>query len=340
MGVRHSRLGTGALRASLFFWALLGGLPGAQADTGVGARERVHTQGGERVRDYPARRIAPHTYVIEGPLGYPSVANQGFMNNPAFVITRSGVVVIDPGSSVQAGRMVARQIRKLTHLPVTHVLITHVHGDHWLGNQGIRERWPQAVLMGGEAMNTQARASAGAEWIGRMHRATQGFTDGTVPVVPDHVLKDGQRLAIGGLHFRIYVTPHAHSGTDLFIEQVEDSVLFVGDDVTNGRIARMDDGNFKGNIAACDLAIRLNARHYVPGHGAIGDVAIVRHFRNYLSTLYHEVEKHYARGEAAYEMKDAVVARLKPYQHWVDFNEEVGKHISLARLEIEQAEFQ
>lgn len=306
------------------------------ASAGFGTR----AQAGERVRDYPARQIAPHTYVIEGPLGYPDVANQGFMNNPAFIVTRTGVVVIDPGSSVQAGRMVVRQIRKVTDQPVTHVLITHVHGDHWLGNQGIREAWPRAELMGGAAMIAQAHASAGQEWVGRMHRATQGFTDGTVPVVPDHVLKDGQTLAIGGLHFRIYVTPNAHSGTDLYVEQVEDSVVFLGDDVTNGRIARMDDGNFKGNIAACDLAIGLKAKHYVPGHGAVGGVDIVRNFRGYLNTLYEEVATHFARGEAAYEMKDAVIAALKPYQQWVGFNEEVGKHISLARLEIEQAEFQ
>jgi len=88
----------------------------------------------ERVRDYPVDQIAPNTYVIHGPLGFPTVENQGFMNNPGFVITDSGVVLIDPGSSIQAGRMVLKQIRSITEKPVTHVINTHVHGDHWLGN--------------------------------------------------------------------------------------------------------------------------------------------------------------------------------------------------------------
>ena len=79
-----------------------------------------------QVRDYPVDQIAPNTYVIHGPLGYPTVANQGFMNNPGFVVTSNGVVLIDPGSSVQAGRMVLQQIATVTGKPVTHVINTHV----------------------------------------------------------------------------------------------------------------------------------------------------------------------------------------------------------------------
>src|SRR4029453_1684742 len=90
---------------------------------------------GDIVRDYPAEKIAAHTYVIHGPREIASVANQGFMNNPAFIVTGEGVVVIDPGSSRQAGRMVLKQLRKITNKPVTHVLNTHIHGDHCRANR-------------------------------------------------------------------------------------------------------------------------------------------------------------------------------------------------------------
>ena len=89
------------------------------------------------VRPYPAQKVSPSVFVIHGPQGVPSVENQSFMNNPAWVITSEGVVVIDPGSSVQAGRMVMAQLKKTTKKPVTHVFNTHVHGDHWLGNQAV-----------------------------------------------------------------------------------------------------------------------------------------------------------------------------------------------------------
>ena len=40
----------------------------------------------DSVKPYPARKIAPDTWVITGPLGEPSVQNQGFMNNPGWII--------------------------------------------------------------------------------------------------------------------------------------------------------------------------------------------------------------------------------------------------------------
>lgn len=97
------------------------------------------------VRPYPAQQVSADTYVIHGPQGVPSIANQSFMNKPAWVITADCIVLIDPGSSVQTGRMVVAQLRKTTSKPVTYVFNTHVHGDHWLGNQAILEAWPNAT---------------------------------------------------------------------------------------------------------------------------------------------------------------------------------------------------
>ena len=61
------------------------------------------------------------------------------MNNPGFVVTEDSVVVVDLGSSTQAGRRLVDEIRSVTDKLVTHVLATHIHGDHWLGNQAITD---------------------------------------------------------------------------------------------------------------------------------------------------------------------------------------------------------
>ena len=131
----------------------------------VAALTSFGVQAGEQVRDYPLTKIAPHTYVIHGPLGYPSAENQGFMNNPGFVITSDGVVVIDPGSSLQAGRMLLKQIRTVTKKPVTHVFNTHIHGDHWLGNQAIKEAYPKARLIGHPEMIKKTNEGEGEQWV-------------------------------------------------------------------------------------------------------------------------------------------------------------------------------
>jgi glyoxylase-like metal-dependent hydrolase (beta-lactamase superfamily II) len=292
----------------------------------------------DMVRDYPAEKIAAHTYVIHGPREFASVANQGFMNNPAFIVTGDGVVVIDPGSSLQAGRMVLKQLRKVTDKPVTHVLNTHVHGDHWLGNHAVREAYPDAVLMAHPEMIKRVRGVA-EHWVSMMHRVSGGFTEGTRAVVPTVAIGNGEELKTGGITFRIHAPPGAHSHTDIMIQVLEDSVVFVGDNCLFERLARLDDATFKGNIEACRVAARLKARQYVPGHGPTGGVEIVKAYESYLATLYAEVKKHYDAGKSDFEMRNAVVAKLKPYHNWVHFEDVIGKHISLAFLEIERASF-
>ena len=287
------------------------------------------------VRDYPLTKIAAHTYVIHGPMGFPSAENQGFMNNPGFVITKNGVVVIDPGSSLQVGRMLLKQMRTVTKLPVTHVFNTHIHGDHWLGNQAIREAYPKAVLMGHPEMIKKIKEGEGQVWVKLMDDQTKGHTKGTQSVPPDVAVIDRTDVKIGGMTFRVHAPEKAHSHTDIMIEAMEESVVFTGDNVTNLILVRMVDGTFTGNIAACDRIAAIKAKHYVPGHGPTGDVTIVTHYRQYLATVFNNAKQQHDLGKSDFEMKDGIKTKLKPYIGWVRFDVELGKHISQAVLEIE-----
>jgi glyoxylase-like metal-dependent hydrolase (beta-lactamase superfamily II) len=289
----------------------------------------------EEVRDHEAVRISDRTWVIHGPLGDPSVENQGFMNNPTFVVTDDGVVVIDPGSSVQAGRMVLRQLRKVTDKPVTHVLNTHVHGDHWFGNQAINEAFPQATIMASPEMIRAAREGQSARWLDIMDRLTGGFTRGTRPVVPAVAVTENQTVSAGGIEFRIMAPPKAHSGTDIMIHAPAEGVLFLGDNVMNGRFGQMDDGTFQGNIAACDRAMEVPAKVFVPGHGRTAGKEIVSAYRDYLATLFENVKREHDAGKQDYEMKETVRAKLGRYTDWVGFDLHFGRHLSIAVLEYE-----
>lgn len=287
------------------------------------------------VRDHVAEKIAARTWVIHGPLGDPSVENQGFMNNPAFVVTDTGVVVIDPGSSVQAGRMVLRQIRRVTGQPVTHVLNTHVHGDHWFGNQALHDAFPQAQIMAHPLMIEAAHAGQAARWLDLMDRLTAGFTRGTRAVIPTVPVVEDQSLKIGGVTFRILAPPKAHSGTDIMIHVVEEDVLFLGDNVMSGRLGALNDGTFRGSIAACDRALAVPAEIFVPGHGRTAGKAIVATYRDYLATLFDTARSEYEKGRQDYEMKPTIRAKLERFAGWIGFDLNLGRHISVAVLEIE-----
>jgi glyoxylase-like metal-dependent hydrolase (beta-lactamase superfamily II) len=289
---------------------------------------------GPAVPDYPAEQVAPHTYVIHGPVGYPSPQNQGFMNNPAFVVTAAGVVVVDPGSSVQTGEMVLRQVRRVTDRPLAAVLNTHVHGDHWLGNHALRAAFPEVPIYAHPRMLERVAKGAGEEWIGRMLTATENATRGTRPVGPTLAIGDGEELTVGGVSFRFHHPGAAHTDNDLMIEVPAEGVLFLADNANNRRIVRMDDGTFRGSVAVLDAALEIPAAVFIPGHGPTGDAAFVRDYRDYLDALYLAVEAFYGQGMTDFEMKPQVAERLARFADWPGFADELGKHISLAVLEV------
>jgi glyoxylase-like metal-dependent hydrolase (beta-lactamase superfamily II) len=290
-------------------------------------------------KDYPVDAVADGVYVIHGPLETPNEGNQGFMNNPAFVITSEGVVVIDPGSSVQVGQMVLAKIRTVTDLPVVAVFNTHVHGDHWLGNQAVRAAYPDAGLYGHPRMLERVGAGEGTQWVEMMDRLTGGATRGTVVVGPDTPIGDGDSITIGDSRFDILHTGKAHTDTDIMIHAVKQDVLFLGDNVAYKRILRLDDGSFKGNIEAIDTALALGAGRLVPGHGRTGGPEVANAYRAYLEMLRSEVKTHYEDGLSDFEIKPLVEPKLVQWKSWAGFEEELGKHVSLNYLEIESEDF-
>lgn len=290
----------------------------------------------DSVRPYPPQQVSPGVYVIHGPQGVPSVENQGFMNNPAWVVTATGVVVVDPGPSVQAGRMVVAQLRRITQQPVTHVFNTHVHGDHWLGNQAILDVWPEATVIAHPDMIARAKNGADAFWIKLMSDLTQGYTDGTRAVIPTVEAADGQEFRIGGKTFRIHSSTDAHSKTDVMIEVVEDRILFTGDNVLARQVMNLRDGTFKGVMKATERALAVDAALYVPGHGKSGDRAFVAEQKAWFDILMAEVRRLYDDGLSDYEMKPVLVEKLKAFKDWAEWDLNLGQQISLAILEIEQ----
>ncbi|CAA6825900.1 MAG: Unknown protein [uncultured Thiotrichaceae bacterium] len=288
---------------------------------------------------YVPQKVADRVYVIHGPTEMPTPENAGFMNNPGFIIGSESVVVIDPGSSGQAGRSVVQRIKELTDKPITHVFVTHIHGDHWLGNQGIKEAFPEAKFYAHPKMIEMANEGEAESWVKLMMTLTDNKTAGTEAVIPDQVLAHVEELNIGDITIRAHFTEHAHTVTDVMFEVVEDKVLFTGDNITYKRIPRMTDGNFKGNIAAANYGLEMPIDVVVPGHGPTGGKEVLTAYRDYLATVYESAEVMMEEGLEAFEMKDAIVEKLAEYKEWPGMMDEVGKHISLAVTELEEASF-
>lgn len=287
--------------------------------------------------DWKPDQIAENVYVIHGPLETPSVSNQGFMNNPGFLVTEEGVIVVDPGGSVQVGDMVLAEIEKITDKPVIAVFNTHIHGDHWLGNHAIQDKYPDVKIYAHPEMIEAVTHGAGEEWMVMAMRMTEGAVAGTEVVNATHPIDNGDTVKIAGLHFDIYHNGKAHTHTDIMIHIPEKQVMFLGDNASVNRLLR-NEGSFKGNIKALEIAAKTQTRVFVPGHGPSGPDSN-EIYMNYLKMAYKHVRKGFDADLSDFEMKPMVEAAMKDYHHWADFHRLLGKHINGIYAEIEIAEF-
>lgn len=288
---------------------------------------------------YKPEQIADQVYMIQGPMGYPNKENQGFMNNPGFIVTDTEVAVIDPGSSAAIGRAVLAHIRKITDKPITKVFTTHVHGDHWLGNQAFKEENADVKFYAHPAMIEEAHNGAAATWIETMDSMTEKATAGTEAIIPTEKLENGQVIKVGDVTLKVHlIEGKAHTDTDVMYEVVGKKVLFTGDTINNKRIVRMDDGSFAGGVKAAEYALTLDVDKVVPGHGALGSKNVLAYYRDYLSKVYSSV-KEMRETKEAHEMKPEIEKKLADYKDWQGLDEELGKHISLSVLEAEQEDF-
>jgi glyoxylase-like metal-dependent hydrolase (beta-lactamase superfamily II) len=210
-----------------------------------------------------------------------------------------------------------------------------------LGNHAIFEAYPKVQIYAHPKMIEEAKAGTAQQWLELIERLTNGASTGTEAVIPSVALEDGQMVKVGEQDFRIHLSEWAHTKTDAMIEVINEKLLFTGDNVTFKRIPRMDDGSFRGNIAVVEEMLELPFEVIIPGHGPTGGRdEVLKPYRDYLQMVYSETSLLLEKGLEDFEMKDKILAKLKAYQDWAGFENELGKHISLAVLEAEQAEFE
>ncbi|MHB8622458.1 MAG: MBL fold metallo-hydrolase [Sulfuricaulis sp.] len=290
--------------------------------------------------DYAVTKITAHVYVIHGPNESPGPGNQGFANNPGWVLVHGGVVVVDPGASVQVGEMLLRKISRVSRDPVVAVFDTGLHGDLWLGNQAIKAAFPKAVIYAYRNMIDAIKSGAGERSVETMNAATHGSSRGTQAVAPDLGLNNGDVLKLHGMTFRIYHNERAPADDNIMVEVVEEGAIFLGDSVLNQRLA----GNFPGpdsirdQITATNLALQSPASLFIPGHGLSGGREIAVTQRVFFTTLRAEVKRYYDQGLSGREMTPRVMHDLAAYRTYYGFDE-LRREINAAYLEIEAGSF-
>jgi glyoxylase-like metal-dependent hydrolase (beta-lactamase superfamily II) len=291
--------------------------------------------------DCPLRPVTDRVHVIVGGdrETCAEAALEHPVTNPAAIIGDTGVILVDPGASVQIGRLLLRALAQVTDKPVVAVFNSHIHGLYWLGNQAIREAFPDAPIYAHERMIERIDAGEGAYWAEVITGDAEGGK--TAPVAPDRPLQGGETLDIAGVALRVHHPGHAHTDHDLAIELPAEGVVFLGGLVVEPEVPSQGvpaDARFRGQLAAIRDAIALDAEHYVPGRGQPGGVELPERAARFLDNLYRGVEQGYDDGLSDFEITDRLKAELKSFQEWYDFTH-LGAVVSAIYLQVEQEQF-
>ena len=228
-------------------------------------RRRQPRERPDTIRAFPLRKVAEGVYAVLGDTGRGSEGR----SNAGFVVTKTGVVVIDALASPAQGKTLLRTIRTITALPVQWLILTHHHPDHSFG--AIVFKHVGAKVIANPDRRTLA-SEDGEEamvsaWTGVLGlREMQGFAFADTPDVP---VAHDTTLMLGGREFMIDVPGTAHTPGDLVIWLPDSRVLFAGDLLIEDGVAMVVDGSSGGLLAALDRIEALEPLQVMPGHGRI-----------------------------------------------------------------------
>lgn len=208
--------------------------------------------------------IAPGAFVHKGRYEEFSPANAGDIANPAFIVGKEAVAVIDTGGSPVVGRALREAVHGATPLPVRYVINTHMHPDHVFGNTAFAG---DGVTFVGHHKLAAALAARKDRYlaINRENLGDAAFA-GTEIIAPSLAVDTVLELDLGARKLVLEARKTAHTDNDLTVRDTATDTLFLGDLLFAERIPSID-GSIRGWLAFLEAQSNIPAARVVPGHG-------------------------------------------------------------------------
>lgn len=243
-----------------------------------------------------------------------TVTNEdGIDSNTTFLITRTGVIVVDTRVTPKEAEKVLAEIRKRTDLPILYTINTHYHGDHTFGNQVFKD---SGAIIAHENVLKSLVGASGKEHLDYFKTMNIPGMDETVITLPNMLFKDRMEIYVGGYNLKL-IHARGHTDGDLFIYIEELKTLITGDLVFNKKIPYMGDAYVEDWLSAMDILGDLDAEIYIPGHGEPGGKPVYIAMKHYLIDLKRRVLNQLEEGKSLKETQDAVrPALMKKYKSW------------------------
>lgn len=214
------------------------------------------------------QKLTENTYAIIGPMGNRDKGNLGNNANFGFIVTREGVVLIDPGGTYQGAAQIHKLIRTVTNQPVNIVINTGGQDHRWLGNSYFKEKG--ATIIASQAAVTDQRARQQDQFIMLGNLVGMQGLEKTEPVYADKVFDRDYHGRLGEVTFEIHHLGTAHTPGDAFVWLPQQKILFTGDIVYVDRmLGVIGVSNSKTWLSVYEGMATFQPEILVPGHGQV-----------------------------------------------------------------------
>lgn len=270
-----------------------------------------------------ADKVTEGVYAIVGPLDQRNPENLGNNATFGFVVTDTGVVLVDPGGSYKGAAAIAAVIATVTDKPVTHVINTGGQDHRWLGNGYFQERG--ATVIASQAAVDDHKARVNDQFFMLTQLIGKEGLAGTRDVYATQTFENTLDLTIGGVDFELRHVAAAHTPGDAFVWLPHQRVVFTGDIVYVDRMLGVGPQSSSATWLDAFSAIeQLNPAHVVPGHGKATDLAQAQaETRDYLVMLREEIGAVMERGG---DINDATAIDQSAFSHLGVFEQIKGRN--------------
>lgn len=265
--------------------------------------------------------VIPDVWSAIGATAPPDYENSGHNNNYSFVITGSGVVVVNSGSYLLA-KALHDEIKAITDQPVRLVINENGQGHAMLGNGYWRDQ-NITVLAHADAAVEFERSGYGSLANLKLIAKEKSAESRVQP--PSETMTDSLTVEFGDKRIEVMWLGTSHSTGDVVVWLPDERLVIAGDMAFHERLLPIfEDADTLAWLDSWERFEALEALYVIPGHGHPTNMDQVRRYtRDYLLFIRGEVQKLLDDGEdleAAYNIDQSRYAHLDTFEELANIN--------------------
>ena len=266
-------------------------------------------------------KITKDISCLIGDINPPMKKNNGFVSNTCYINIGDSIVILDAGPTYNFAKEYYRLIKnQYPNLEVSHVILSNYHDDRIQGASYFKQI--KAKIVGHRTINDDINENP--EKFERMKKILDKEVYKRTKVIYADLLVDGGYEIKGSSKTLEIIKPSqiSEERSDIAIYSKDDSFLFAGNIVFNGRLlSYKKTSNIDGWIEAIENLAKLDVKYFMGGHGKEYDKNSYQASLEYLKILRDDVKKAYEDDIDIFEVKNYVNTQKFDYlNHFEQLN--------------------